>query len=43
MAGSAVIMVVFSPRWWMAAIGSAIMLIVGIWLWLRPEPAQRAG
>lgn len=25
-------------RRWMWALGSGIMLVVGIWLWLRPEP-----
>lgn len=38
MLGSAVLLFVLSPRWWMAAIGSTTMLIVAIWLWLRPEP-----
>lgn len=27
-----------SPRWWMAALGTAIMACVSVWLWLRPEP-----
>ncbi|GMU42463.1 MAG: YbaN family protein [Xanthomonadales bacterium] len=27
-----------SPRWWMAALGTAIMACVAVWLWLRPEP-----
>ena len=27
-----------APQWWMAASGSAIMLMVAIWLWLRPLP-----
>lgn len=27
-----------SPRWWMAALGSAIMASVAVWLWRRPEP-----
>jgi uncharacterized membrane protein YbaN (DUF454 family) len=27
-----------APRWWMAATGTAIMAIVAIWLWRRPEP-----
>ena len=40
---SGVIMWVFSPRWWMAATGSGIMLAVAIWLWLRPEPGRRPG
>lgn len=30
-----------APKPWMAATGCAIMLVVGSWLWLRPEP-QRA-
>ena len=30
-----------APRWWMAAIGTAIMAIVGTWLWLRPEPKPK--
>lgn len=34
----AVIFFLTAPRWWMAAIGTAIMAIVGTWLWLRPEP-----
>lgn len=42
MLGSAVVMFLISPRWWMAAIASGTMLIVGIWLWLRPEPQRRA-
>ncbi|MCQ4164342.1 YbaN family protein [Tahibacter sp. P2K] len=42
MLASAVMMGVFSPRWWMAAIGTAFMLAVAIWLWLRPEPGQRS-
>lgn len=42
MSGSAVMMFVFSPRWWMAAIGSGTMLAVAIWLWMRPEPGLRS-
>jgi uncharacterized membrane protein YbaN (DUF454 family) len=42
MLGSAVGMFVFSPHWWIAAIASAIMLVVAIWLWMRPEPAPRS-
>ena len=38
MAACGVIMFVISPRWWMAAIGCAIMTVVAVWLWLRPEP-----
>lgn len=38
MAACAVIFFLTAPRWWMAAVGSAIMAAVGAWLWLRPEP-----
>ncbi len=34
----AVLMAVTAPRWWMTAAGTAIMLLVGVWLWRRPEP-----
>ena len=39
MLASAAVMFCFAPRWWMAATGSAIMAIVALWLWLRPESA----
>lgn len=35
-----VIFFLTSPRWWMAAIGCGIMLVVAVWLWLRPEPPK---
>ncbi len=38
MAASSAIMFATAPRWWMAAIGTGIMAVVGLWLWLRPEP-----
>ena len=38
MAASAVIMFRTAPKIWMAATGTAIMAIVAIWLWRRPEP-----
>ena len=38
MALSAVIFFLTAPKWWMAAIGTGIMVVVGTWLWLRPEP-----
>lgn len=41
MAGCALAMFATAPRWWMAAIGSAIMAVVAAWLWRRPEPATR--
>lgn len=38
MAACATLLFLTAPRWWMAAIGAAIMTIVGAWLWSRPEP-----
>ena len=38
MAACAVIFFLTAPKWWMAAIGTGIMAVVGAWLWLRPEP-----
>ena len=38
MAACAVVMFLTAPRPWMAMLGSAIMLVVGTWLWHRPEP-----
>ena len=35
---SAVLMFLTAPKAWMAATGTAIMAVVAIWLWLRPEP-----
>lgn len=40
MAVCAAILFLTAPRWWMAATGTAIMAVVALWLWLRPEPAQ---
>lgn len=37
---SSVSMAIFAPRWWMAAIGIAVMALVSLWLWRRPEPRQ---
>ena len=37
MAACAVLMFLTAPRWWMAAAGTVIMAIVGVWLWSRPE------
>lgn len=42
MVASAGLMFLTAPAWWMAASGSAIMAVVAIWLWLRPEPPPRA-
>lgn len=38
MAATAVILFLFSPRWWLAAGVSTMMALVATWLWLRPEP-----
>ena len=37
---SAISMLVFSPVWWVPAIGIAAMRSVTLWLWLRPEPVH---
>ena len=34
----ALIMFAAAPEWWMAALGSAVMAVVAVWLWMRPEP-----
>jgi len=41
MALCAVVMFLTAPRWWMAATGTAIMVVVGVWLWRRPDPPPR--
>ncbi len=38
MAVCAVLMFWFAPVAWAAALGSAVMFAVAIWLWRRPEP-----
>lgn len=38
MAFASVLMFLTAPRAWMAATGTAIMLLVAAWLWSRPEP-----
>lgn len=40
MLACAVVMFATAPRLWMAATGSVVMLVVGVWLWLRPEPVR---
>jgi uncharacterized protein len=40
MALCAVVMFLTAPKWWMAATGTAIMTVVAVWLWFRPEPRQ---
>ena len=40
MALCALVMFLTAPKWWMAAIGTAIMAVVAAWLWRRPEPRQ---
>ena len=43
MLGCSAIFFLTSPRWWMAALGTAIMACVSVWLWLRPEPPASTG
>ena len=38
MAACGVLMLALAPRWWMAAFGIGVMVIVATWLWRRPEP-----
>lgn len=38
MAVCAVIMFLTAPALWMAATGTAVMTVVALWLWRRPEP-----
>ena len=38
MALCAVVMFLTAPHWWMAATGTAIMTVVALWLWHRPDP-----
>ncbi|MCC7249071.1 MAG: YbaN family protein [Lysobacter sp.] len=40
MAFCAVVMFLTAPKFWMAASGTAIMTIVALWLWRRPEPRR---
>ena len=40
MALCAAIFFLTAPRLWMAATGTTIMLVVAVWLWLRPEPTK---
>ena len=42
MALSAIVMLVFMPDRWMALPGIAVMAVVAIWLWRRPEPPASA-
>ena len=39
MSACAVVMFLTAPKLWMAATGTAIMAVVAMWLWLRPEPS----
>ena len=40
MAGTAVMLFLFSPRLWLAISVSTMMALVATWLWLRPEPPK---
>ena len=42
MAFSGVVMLLFMPDRWMALPGIAVMAIVALWLWRRPEPPASA-
>jgi uncharacterized membrane protein YbaN (DUF454 family) len=42
MAVSSGIFFLTAPKLWMAIVGTAIMAIVAVWLWLRPEPLRKA-
>ena len=35
---ASLLMFLTAPRWWMAATGTAIMAVVALWLWRRPDP-----
>ena len=39
MSACAVVMFLTAPKPWMDATGTAIMAVVAMWLWLRPEPS----
>ena len=41
MAFAALVMFLAAPRLWMAAAGTGVMALVGLWLWARPEPPAR--
>src|SRR5690606_37109863 len=41
MALAAAVMFLTAPKWWMAATGTAIMAVVDLWLWRRPEPRRQ--
>jgi uncharacterized protein len=34
----AAVLVIFAPHWAIVAVGCGSMVIIGTWLWLRPEP-----
>lgn len=38
MAACGVVMLLAAPRPWMAGAGIAVMAVVAVWLWSRPEP-----
>lgn len=43
MSACAVVMFATAPKRWMAMLGAAIMAVVAVWLWRRPEPAREEG
>jgi len=40
MGACAVLLFLTAPRLWMATTGTGVMVIVGAWLWSRPEPPR---
>ena len=40
MGACAALLFLTAPRLWMATTGTAVMVIVGAWLWSRPEPPR---
>ena len=38
MAACGALLFATAPAWWMAAAGCAVMAVVAIWLWMRPQP-----
>jgi hypothetical protein len=43
MALSAAVLFLVTPTAWLAGVASAVMAVVGAWLWLRPEPPPVPG
>jgi uncharacterized protein len=37
MSSGSVFMIAFAQPWWVPALGVPVMVVVAVWLWLRPE------